>query len=283
MIKNEIGEVMNEVVFPGLGLKFEFSKVAFRIFGLAVYKYAICIVIGIALSLVLMRVSKAKFGIKYEDVLKCAIWTIIVGTIGARLFYVIFSMNYYIHHLGEIFMLKQGGLAIYGGLIAGAITIYVYCKKKKIDYLDMFDYIAPFVALTQCIGRWGNFFNVEAYGSETKLPWRMGIHATGFVEVHPVFFYESIICLALFVFLFLYQQKRKYKGEIILYYLMGYGIARFFLEGLRADSLMLFGQRVSQYVSGLIVMLGAVFLYYRKKYVKPSENAEVNSAKAKEE
>ena len=98
---------MNEVVFPGLGLKFEFSKVAFRIFGLAVYKYAICIVIGIALSLVLMRVSKAKFGIKYEDVLKCAIWTIIFGTIGARLFYVIFSMNYYIHHLGEIFMLKQ--------------------------------------------------------------------------------------------------------------------------------------------------------------------------------
>ena len=103
---------MNTVTFPGLNLSFTFSKVAFRFFGLPVYKYAVCIVFGIALSLILMRLSKNKFGIDYEDVIKCAIWTIIFGTIGARLFYIIFNLDYYIHHLTSIFLLKQGGLAI---------------------------------------------------------------------------------------------------------------------------------------------------------------------------
>ena len=263
---------MNTVTFPGLNLSFTFSKVAFRFFGLPVYKYAVCIVFGIALSLILMRLSKNKFGIDYEDVIKCAIWTIIFGTIGARLFYIIFNLDYYIHHLTSIFLLKQGGLAIYGGLIAGAVTIFIYCNKKKIDVLDMFDYVAPFVALTQAIGRWGNFFNVEAYGYETQLPWRMGIDVTKYMEVHPVFLYESICCLALFVFLFIWQSKRKYKGEIILYYLFGYGVIRFLLEGLRADSLLLFGQRVSQYISGVLIMFSALYIYYRKKYIEPKNN-----------
>ena len=192
---------MNTVSFPGLNLEFTFSKIAFQLFGLPVYKYAVCIVFGIALSLILMKLSKNKFGIEYDHVMKCAIWTILFGTIGARIFYVIFNLNYYITNPGSIFLLKQGGLAIYGGLIAGAITICIYCGKKKLDVLDMFDYVAPFVALTQCIGRWGNFFNVEAYGYETRLPWRMGIEVTKYMEVHPVFLYESILCLVLFIFL----------------------------------------------------------------------------------
>ena len=261
---------MNIVGFPMLGLEFSFSKVAFTIFGLQVYKYAVCIVLGIALALILMKISKVNFGIKYEDVLKCAIWTIIFGTIGARLFYVIFSFGWYKNNLGEIFALKHGGMAIYGGLIAGALTMFVYCTKKKINYLDMLDYVVPFVALTQAIGRWGNFFNIEAYGSETRFI--LGMEIPNGAVVHPVFLYESLFCFGLFIALFIYQRRRRYSGEIALYYLLGYGVARFLLEGLRADSLMLFNQRVSQYISGMIVLACVMYLYYRKKYIEKPTN-----------
>ena len=266
------------ITFPGLGLKFQISKVAFTIFGLPVYKYAICIVIAIVIALVLMKFRKNSYGIKYEDVLKCAIFTILFGTIGARLYYVIFNMGYYIHHLGEIFNLKSGGLAIYGGIIAGLATVAVYCKKTKIDVLDMLDFISPYVVLGQAIGRWGNFFNGEVFGTPTNLFWRMGLEtADGFKTVHPLFLYESILCLAIFIFLIVYQSRRRYKGQIFLYYMGLYAIVRFVLESFRAETetLMVGNQRVSQLLSAFIIIVVFAYFYYRGRYIdKPSDTKE---------
>ena len=266
------------ITFPGLGLKFQIKKVAFTIFGLPVYKYAICIVLAVIVALVLMRFRKKTYDIKFEDVLKCSIFTIIFGTIGARLYYVIFKMGYYVHHLGEIFDLKSGGLAIYGGIIAGIATIVIYCKKNKIDVLDMLDFISPYVVLGQAIGRWGNFFNGEVFGTPTKLFIGMGLEtADGFQTVHPLFLYESILCLAIFVFLLVFQSRRRYKGQIFLYYMGLYAIVRFILESFRAESetLMVGNQRISQLVSAFIIITVFAYFYYRGRYIdKPNDTKE---------
>ena len=269
---------MNVVTFPALNLQFEFSKVAFSILGLPVYKYAVCIVIGIVVALILAKLSKEKFGIDFQDVLICAIIGIIFGTIGARLYYVLFNLDYYSKNILEIFDLQSGGLAIYGGLILGGLAIWFYCKKKKIDYLDFFDYIVPFVALAQCFGRWGNFFNVEAYGVETPFFLRMGITTIqGYMEVHPVFLYESIANLVIFVLLKIAQKQRKFKGQIFVYYGALYSGVRFFLETLRTDSLMIFNYRASQLLSALILVLSVLYLYYRKKVQKPANENETEN------
>ena len=151
-------------------------------------------------------------------------------------------------------------MAIYGGIIGAVITILIYCKKKNINFLDVLDYVAPFLPLAQSIGRWGNFVNVEAYGTETNLPWRMGIMENGiYKEVHPTFLYESISTLIIFIILYiLYEIKRKFKGEITSLYLIMYSFVRFFIEGLRTDSLMFFDIRVSK----LYLCRFLLFLYY---------------------
>ena len=200
---------MNIVTFPGLNLSFEVSKIAFTIFGISVYKYAVCIVLGIVLALILSKIAKQKFDIEYNDVLICTVLGIIFGTIGARLYYVIFNLSYYSQNISEIFDFRNGGLAIYGGLILGAITILVYCKIRKINVLNLFDYVVPYVALAQCIGRLGNFFNVEAYGAQTMSIFRMGIRTVeGYIEVHPVFFSELVATLIIFIVLIIIQNHR---------------------------------------------------------------------------
>ena len=134
------------------------------------------------------------FGIKFEDIIDLLIFLIPISIISARLYYVLFDLNYFIKNPMQIFNIRTGGLAIYGGIIGGIITCIVFCKKRKINILDLLDYLAPALALGQAIGRWGNFANIEAYGVETTLPWRMGIYeANKYVEVHPTFLYESIV------------------------------------------------------------------------------------------
>lgn len=248
---------MNKVVFPAFNLEFEFSPIAIKFGNLQIYWYSVCIVLGIVVSLILMYFTPKKHGIKYEQLIEAMIFTLVFGIIGARVFYVLFNLEYYIKNINEIFNLKGGGLAIFGGIISGAITLYIICKCRKINFLDCCDYIVPYLALSQAIGRLGNFFNIEAYGVETSNIFRMGIETDlGYREVHPCFLYEMIGCLLIFITLKVLEKRQLCKGEILNFYLILYGVIRFFIEALRADSLMLFNVKISRLISIIIITLG---------------------------
>lgn len=259
---------MNRILFPSFNLEFNLSPIAIEIGNLQIYWYAIFIVSGIILSLILMYFSKQKYNIEYEDLLEILIFVLVFGIIGARLFYVFFNLDYYLKNISQIINIKNGGLAIFGGIIAGFVTTYILCKKKRITIFDFCDYIVPYLALTQGMGRLGNFFNVEAYGRETTNIFRMGIETyTGYKEVHPCFLYEMIACFIIFIILKLIQKKQKYKGEILSWYLILYGIIRFCIEWLRADSLMLFNIKISSLISLILIILG-IFIYITDKFCR---------------
>lgn len=252
--------------FPGLSLSLKVPQIALKIFGINIYWYAICIVFGIVLSLILCSKSKENFDIKFDFVFEFLMFAIIFGIIGARLYYVLFNLQYYSKNPIKILYIRDGGLAIYGGLIVGAITILIKCKNRKIDKLDFFDYITPFVAIAQSIGRWGNFFNQEAYGTETTNILRMGINTYhGYKEVHPAFLYESICTLIMFIILRKLQKNRKFKGEICYSYLVLYSGVRMVIENIRNDSLMLGNYRISQVLSIAIFVTFSIILL--KNYI----------------
>lgn len=256
---------MNIVKFPGVNLEFQFSKIAISIFGVNIYKYAICIVLGIVVALILCKLSKENYGVEFDFVVENFVIGIVFGIIGARLYFVIFNFKYYYKNVLEIFKIRDGGLAIYGGLIFGIISVMINCKIKKKDILNLLDYIVPYIAIAQCIGRFGNFFNVEAYGYETNSIFRMGINTLdGYKEVHPAFLYEAISTFLIFIILKNIQKKRKFKGEIFLLYLLFYSGIRTFIEGLRQDSLMLFNCRISQILSIIIFLVIGMILICRK-------------------
>lgn len=267
---------MSKIVFPSLNLEFNISKIAFKIGSADVYWYAVLIVSAISLSLFLMCFTKKKYGIKYEDFLEIFIYTLIGGIIGARLFYVLFNLEYYLQNVNQIFCIQNGGLAIYGGIIDGSVIAYIACKLKKINFFDFADFAVPYLALSQGIGRIGNFINQEAYGMETTNFLRMRIETeSGISEVHPCFLYEMIGCFVIFIILKLLQNRQKYKGEIFGFYLFFYGIIRFFVELLRADSLTFGKIKVSCLISIMLVFLG-ISLYIknmvcRKKSDKVNE------------
>lgn len=267
---------MNVVTFPGLNLSFEFSKIAFTVFGISVYKYAVCIVLGIIMALVLCRLNKEKFGIDFEFILESSILGIFFGVIGARLYYIMFNLEYYINNPSQILNFRNGGLAIYGGLIFGAIAIIINCRLQKKNILDFFDLIVPFVAIAQSIGRWGNFFNIEAHGYETDSIFRMGIKTIqGYIEVHPTFLYESVSTLVIGIVLMIMQRKRKYRGQILLLYCMLYGVIRFFIESLRTDSLMFWNFRISQILSIIVFIVSACLVIIKKIKSKAVLNKEI--------
>lgn len=178
----------------------------------------------------------------------------------ARIYYVIFNIGNYTNII-EIINIKDGGLAIYGGIIGGVAISYVFCKKRKINLLDLLDYIVPFLALGQAIGRWGNFINVEAYGTNTNLPWKMGIQGPNGIEyVHPTFLYESICNLIIFIILSKISKKRKYTGQITYYYIVMYSFIRALIENLRIDSLMLYNFRISGILSCILFVTFCIII-----------------------
>lgn len=257
------------VYFPGFNLSFSIHSIAFNLLGIDIYYYAICIVLGIIVSLLLCYHSKEKFGLDFDFVFETLVLAVAVGVIGARIYYVTFHWESYAVSFKRILNIRDGGLAIYGGLIAGSLVILKRCRKGKVSVLDFFDYIVPFVALAQSIGRWGNFFNQEAYGIETKNLFRMGLQTMdGYKEVHPAFLYESVATMLIFLFLRILQKNRKFKGEICYFYLFLYGGIRMIIEGIRSDSLMLGNFRISQILSSAIfVVFGIMLLKKRKKYI----------------
>lgn len=181
------------------------------------------------------------------------------GIIGARLYYCMFNFKFYLANPTKIFAIRDGGLAIYGGIVFGIIIAFIISKIKKINFADLMDYVAPYLALTQGIGRIGNFFNVEAYGVETQNVFRMGIFKNGnFIEVHPCFLYEFVACIVIFIVLKFLQKRRKLEFQIFSTYMILYGLTRFFIEVLRVDSLYLGSIKISQVVSLVFVVIGII-------------------------
>lgn len=237
------------------------SRVAFSMFGVDIYWYAIFITVAILIGYIWAMTHNGKFGIKYDDVFTLSIFMIPIAVLCARLYYVIFSWDYYSNNIREIFNFRNGGIAIYGALIGGIATIVVFCRIKKIKIVDLLDYLAPIIPLCQAIGRWGNYVNIEAYGTETSGPIKMEIIEDGITKyVHPTFLYESLGNLILFFILYTLHKKRRFSGQIACVYFIGYAFVRFWVEGLRTDSLMLGNIRISQILS-LLLFIGGVLVY----------------------
>lgn len=266
---------MNIIKFPELNLELNISKVAFKIFGIEIYWYAVLIVYAMVIALVTFKKREGLYGIKFNDILDLSLYAIPIAIISARIYYVVFNLEYYLQYPKQIFNMRSGGIAIYGAIIGGLITCFIFCKKRKINLLDLIDYVAPGLVLGQAIGRWGNFVNVEAYGIATKSFLRMGIIENGiYMEVHPTFFYESMACFAIFIILVLLKNKRKFKGQIACTYLGLYSLERFFVEGLRTDSLMLGNMRVSQMLSVIIFVVSVLIYIVNLKHVRTTSHSE---------
>ena len=242
------------------------DRVAFTIFGIDVMWYGVLIATGMLIGIALAIREAKRVGISEDDVLNIAIIAIPVAIICARLYYVIFSWDYYSQNPGEVFNIRGGGLAIHGGLIGGILTGFIYAKVKKLDFFKTADAVMVGMPLAQAIGRWGNFINGEAHGGPTSLPW--GIMVDG-VKVHPTFLYESIWDFGIFLFIMFYMRKKKtYEGEVIVSYITLYSIGRFFIEGLRTDSLMFGPIRMAQFISLVGVVGGLVLHFYLKNRAK---------------
>lgn len=244
----------------------------FGIQGFDIAWYGVIITFGMILGTLLACRSIKKEGINPDVILDFVLFGIPLSIVGARIYYVVFEWDAYKDNLTEIFKIRNGGLAIYGGVIAGVITAFVFCKVKKIPFFKFVDIAIPSLVLGQAIGRWGNFTNQEAFGelvTNTKMqffPYAVFIDRLG--EWHQAtFFYESIMNVILFILLILYKNKKKFDGELLSIYLMGYGLIRTVVEGFRTDSLYLIpGVRVSQVLSMVFVIVGiGFFIFGRKK------------------
>ena len=277
----------NLVQFPGLGLSFEINRVAFHLGSINIYWYGVCIAVGMCLALVFAFRHSLEFGVDPDSMVDVILIGVVLGIASARAYYVAMAPFKY-ESIWEMLAIRDGGLAIYGGIIGGFLFGGLACKWRGVPVLPMFDLAAMGFLIGQGFGRWGNFFNQEAFGYNTTLPWGMyseatraylmgstvtvpnGVTVDPNLPVHPTFLYESIWCLVGFVLLFCYIKKRKFNGDITLRYLIWYGAGRFWIEGLRTDSLMLvpsIGLRVSQLLAGLAVLAGlALELYLTHKY-----------------
>jgi len=290
---------MSLVEFPGLwGLKFTIDRVAFEIFGISIFWYGIIIAAGFLLAVLLGMRDSRKFGLEPDTVIDLVLFAAPVAIVCARLYYVIFSWDSFKDNLLQVFNTRRGGLAIYGGVIGALVVAYIFAKKKKIGVLKLFDFGVPYLVLAQAIGRWGNFVNQEAFGVNTTLPWgmtsdtirqelfnnmdrlaAMGIKVDPNLPVHPTFLYESLWDLAVFFFLIWFRKRKKLEGEVFFLYMILYGVGRFWIEGLRTDSLMLGNLRISQLLSAVFaVALAIAFFLRRKKIRETQEEVEIGTS-----
>lgn len=256
------------------------DPIAFRLGTLEIHWYALIIVAGILIAIYLSSKEAVKVGLREDDVIDFMLWGLPLSIIGARLYYVAFELPYYLDHPLEIFAIWNGGLAIYGGLIAGALTLFFFCRQHFIDFFLFLDIAGPSVMLAQAIGRWGNFMNHEAFGPDTTRSFLEKLHLPNFIIDNmyidgvyrtPTFLYESVWNVLGFVILILLRRKKDFfkRGEIFMAYIMWYSLGRFFIEGLRTDSLYLFGTiRVSQALSVLLFVGSLVIIIVRRKKFK---------------
>lgn len=279
---------MGSINFPNLGIYFKNVGQSISVFGFEIAYYGIIIGCGVVAGIFLAAYLAKKSGISPDVIYDFAIYEVIFSVIGARLYYVIFTWDYYKDHLGSIFNIREGGLAIYGAVIAAVITAIVYTRVKKISFWPLVDVGGPALILGQIMGRWGNFFNREAFGeytdslfamqlpikdvrvsdvTETMLEHKEIIDGMTYIQVHPTFLYESLWNLAVLAILLLCWKYKKFDGQIFLMYLFGYGVGRFFIEGLRTDSLMIpyTNFRVSQVLALVLVISSAILIFIKMK------------------
>ena len=257
------------------------SPVAFKLGNLSVKWYGIIMAVAIILAVSMAIFEGRKRQIESDDFMDLLLWAVPLGYVGARIYYVIFEWNYYSQHLDEIIAIWNGGIAIYGGLLAGLAVLLVFCYKRMLPPFLMLDIITPGVMAAQILGRWGNFINQEAHGGPTTLAFLQSLHLPDFiinqmkiggVYYQPTFLYESFFNLiGLLIILLLRHRKHLFKqGEIFMLYLAWYSVVRFFVEGMRTDSLYLWGSiRVSQMLSVILLIVVIVLFIYRRRIVKP--------------
>jgi phosphatidylglycerol:prolipoprotein diacylglycerol transferase len=260
---------MVTVSFPGLGIgEFSFNKVAFSLGGIEVRWYGIIMVTGIILAFLYAYYRSKHEGVSFDDLLDYAIFTVISGIVGARLYYVITSGQKYT--FGEIFAIWNGGIAIYGAIIGGATALLCVSLYKKIKWQKVFDMVCPGVMIGQIVGRWGNFFNGEAYGESPAADnllyfMRMELRHENWSNSYicqPTFLYESIWNLVGFLIINALYKKKRFDGQVFLMYITWYGFGRMLIEGLRTDSLMVGTFRISQVVAFLCFIIGSILLVY---------------------
>lgn len=260
-------ELANRVIF--FGKELFLNPVAFTIGSKPVYWYGVIIALGFCLAILYGYSEAKRTGLKTDHIANVVLIAAPVAIVGARLYYVIFSWKDYKDNLLEIFAVWNGGLAIYGGLIAACLAGFVYCRCAKVKFFELADIAVGGFFIGQSIGRWGNFMNCEAYGGETDLPWKMGVVEHGkTIFVHPTFLYESLWNALGFLILFLLRKKKKYHGQLFAFYLLWYGTGRVWIEGLRTDSLYLGPFRVSQLVALCCILTGLIMLFGNRKRKK---------------
>jgi phosphatidylglycerol:prolipoprotein diacylglycerol transferase len=246
-----------------------------NVFGIELYFYGLIIAAGLALAAVYAIRVRERFGVTQDNILDILIAGVPAGIVGARLYYAVFNAGDYFGQ-GKwlnIFKLREGGLAIYGGIIFAAAAVIIYARAKKAPLGALLDVVGLGLLIGQSVGRWGNFFNREAYGAQTELPWRMGLTQAGRTAYyHPTFLYESLWNALGFVLLHNFSKRRSYDGQVFILYLAWYGLGRFMIEGLRTDSLYIpgTGARVSQLLSAALFILALAVLIY-KRLKKPAE------------
>lgn len=256
------------VSFPKLGIYLTINPIAFQYGSFCIKWYGIIIAIGFLLAFWYVSCRANKFGLTQNDIYDITLLSSILGIIGARIYYVIFYPgNFYKENIMKIFMISEGGIAIYGAIIGGFFGIWLIEKIKGKDIKSILDLASLGLVIGQTVGRWGNFINQEAFGTSTNLPWGMMSENTLFKTVHPCFLYESLGCFACFVFLHFYSSKAKFKpGNIFLLYTMLYGALRALIEGLRTDSLIIPETyiRASQLLATLLFLTSAILLLIQK-------------------
>lgn len=252
------------------------DRTIFSIGSFHIYWYSVLIALGIIIGLFLVIREANKQNINKDTIIDIAFNTIIWGIIGARVYYVIFNIKPYLSNIISVLYIWEGGLAIYGAIIGGFIALVNEAKKKNIKLSKLTDMIVPSLILAQAIGRWGNFFNGEAHGTVVSLSFLQNIHIPNFIikgmyingnYYHPTFFYESLWCILGFIILLIIRKlyKKRKDGVLTYIYLIWYGIGRFFIEGLRTDSLYLGIFRISQIVSIIIIVIGIIGLIFNYK------------------
>ncbi len=287
----------HEIRFPHLGIVLKNVGDGFNIGGFEIKYYGIMIALGFLFGMIVAyQAAKHTKDFDPELVFDYLIWMVIPAIVGARLYYVIFSWDYYGKHLGEIFAIRNGGLAIYGGILASILVLFIFCKVRKVSMMKFADIAVKGLLVGQILGRWGNFFNREAFGRYTDSLFAMQIptdffvdhgrmgeiiksgvyntpvylpSSTGdaitYIQVHPTFLYEGLWNLALLIFIIWFTKRKTFDGQLLAIYLAGYGIGRFWIEGLRTDSLMLGGTgiRVSQLLAAILALIGIGAILYQ--------------------
>ena len=277
-----------EINFPNLGIYLDHVGKNISIFGFSIAYYGIVIVTGMMIAIWIAQREAKRTGQNPEQYLDLAMIGIAAGILGARIYYVIFAWDYYKDDLLSIFNIRQGGLAIYGGIIGACIAVVIYSRKKKQNFSLLMDTASMSIVFGQIMGRWGNFFNSEAFGDYTnnlfamQLPvsavraneitqkmWDHVVTVNGveYIQVHPTFLYESLWNVGVLLFLFWFRKRKKFNGEVFLMYLIGYGLGRIWIEGLRTDQLLLpvVGLPVSQLLSGCLVVGCTILVVWKRK------------------